>query len=139
MLQKFILIYLLIFTCAISFAKTNCSDNDLVASGWVKHSSDQLTDIIGKLSKNISSPSWKDDLETNFFSGSLEKFVHFQSWDNLDTNDLEMFGDVVFYSDIDSGKILEARWYENEQKHFVVSSSLACSVDEVPLAENALF
>lgn len=139
MLKKFILILFLVLTSKLSFAQRNCSDNDLTSVGWVKHSSDKLNHIMSQLSKKISSPFWKEDMETNFFSGSLEKFVHFQSWDNLETDDLEMYGDAVFYSDTVDGKIIEIRWYENRQKNFVQRSDMSCSVDEVPLAENALF
>lgn len=132
-------IFTALFLCTSLWAAEPCqSSKNLINAGFVQHDSSEFTTIHKRLQNALSGQSIRTDLDLIFGSIHLEKPVHFQSWDDLNTPDLEMYGDIVFYSDIDSGNTFEIRWYEMGKKHFVISSS-QCSCDDVPLADNALF
>lgn len=134
------IIFLISILNGFSHASTNCpSSSELVARDWVQHDSSEFSETYLRLTHKISDDlsSFKRDLSTDFDSPYLGKRIHFESWDDVRTPDLEMFGDIVFYFDKQSQEPIEIRWYENNKKHFVTSGN--CSCDETPLAENALF
>lgn len=132
--------FLIILLLSIqSNAQQICDNQALIANGWVQHSSTEFAQVAEMMQKETQNSNWVKDIETVFFSGHLEKFVSFKSLDNLATYDLEMFGDVAFYSDIETGDLIEVRWYQDGKKHFVLRKDLLCTVDELPLAENTLF
>ena len=136
-MNKFI--FIAIFLSSSLLAAETCQSNkNLVTAGFIQHDSSEFASIHKRLQKEISGPTIRTDLDLVFGSIHLEKPVHFQSWDDLKTPDLEMMGDIVFYSDIDANNTFEIRWYEMGKKHFVISTS-QCSCDDVPLADNALF
>lgn len=120
-------------------AQQNCNNQTLINGGWLQHPSHEFPQIIASMETETQNPGWVKDIETHFFSGHLEKMISFKSLDNLATDDLEMFGDVAYYSDFETQEILEIRWYENGRKHFVLRQDLLCTVDDAPLAENTLF
>lgn len=129
--------FLLISTNA--FAGNYCpSSNALLAASWTQHSPSEFNQVKDRFAREIKNEQFfKKDLETIFASPYLESWVHFISFDDMRTSDLEMLGDVVFYSK-PSGETFEIRWYEGGKKHFVISAD-QCSCDDAPLAENALF
>ena len=130
---------LIIFLFSIQgLAQQICDNQALTDSGWSQHPTEEFSSIAAKLELETKNPGWVGDMETVFFSGSLEKFVSFKSLDNLATPDMEMFGDVAYYSDNESEALLEIRWYENGLKHFVLRKDIPCTLDSIPLAENAL-
>lgn len=120
-------------------AQQICHNQTLNSLGWIQHPAHEFAQIIDLLETETQNSGWVKDIETHFFSGHLEKIVSFKSLDNLATDDLEMFGDVAYYSDFETQEILEIRWYEHGKKHFVLRQDLLCTVDDVPLAENTLF
>lgn len=128
---------------SLSFAQTEspktCSvDEALRKLGWVEHSEQELPSIWQRFEETVQTPSYKKDIETIYPSDELKSLVHFISFDSSTTPEEEMFGDVAFYREEKSNKPLEIRWYEGGKKHFSHFGS-RCSVDTVPLAENALF
>ncbi len=132
-------IFLVLSLCASqAFAQNVCRDQALVENGWVEHSSG-LSQIANRLKTEIEKSNWVPDLESTMLSPSLRKHLKFSSFDNLDTPQSEMFGDVAFYADLKTGEVLEVRWYADGKKHFAHSRSIDCSVDGVPFAVNALF
>lgn len=106
--------------------------------GWVIHEESEFTEVYSRLETRRMEPDMIDDLDLDFDSDTLEKTVHFRSWDSLTTYDLEMYGDLVYYSDLETKKVFEIRWYESGTKH-MVRQGIKCTCDDIPLAENALF
>lgn len=136
--MKNLLFAVLISSSSLFAADTCQSSKNLVNAGFIQHDSAEFSSIHKRLQNKITGQTIRTDLDLVFGSIYLEKPVHFQSWDDLQTPDLEMYGDIVFYSEIETNKTFEIRWYEMGKKHFVISNS-QCSCDDVPLADNALF
>lgn len=136
--MKFLVTFFLLIS-ANAFAANYCpSTSALLSANWVQHSPSEFNQVKDRFAREIKNEQFfKKDLETIFASPYLENWVHFISFDDMRTPDLEMLGDVVFYSE-PSGETFEIRWYEGGKKHFVISAD-QCSCDDAPLAENALF
>lgn len=124
----------------LSAAENVCSTNrGLVELGWVQHDESEFAEIYAKLTERVSQNSNIEfDLETVFPSRALRKPVHMISYDDLTTDRMVMYGDILIYSDAETAEVIELRWYEDSKKHFV-TSSIPCSSDTIPQAENALF
>lgn len=132
--------FVALFTLNLSAADNVCKTNQgLVELGWIQHDESEFAHIYSKLSERVSqNPNIEFDMETVFPSRSLMKPVHMISYDDLTTDRMEMYGDILFYSDANTEEVIEMRWYEGSKKHFV-TSSLPCSSDTIPQADNALF
>lgn len=113
-------------------------DDQLKSLGWIIHDASELPTINRHLENGIKGPEWIDDLNAIYYSDLISGWVAFKSYDFLGTEDMEMFGDAVFYKDTSSNEIIEIRWYAEGMKQIVHRQDV-CGIDGIPLAENALF
>lgn len=113
-------------------------DEALISLGWIQHSADELEDIWNQQSLESQGPHYVSDMSATYHSSQINDFVQFQSFDNLTTPQMEMFGDLALYQHHKTNEMLEVRWYAQGKKHFVHKMGV-CTVDVVPIAENTLF
>ncbi len=134
-------IFISIFFSFLALANSDGTcprDKALISDGWVQHSPDELETVWNQKSLDSNGQDYAPDMEAIYHSAEINDFVHFQSFDNTVTPQLEMYGDIAIYKHYKTNERLEIRWYADGKKHFVHKKDL-CTVDVVPMAENSLF
>jgi hypothetical protein len=136
------LVFLVIFISSpFVFSKSNCvSDNHLVALGFVKHDSNEFEGIYKSIKSRLLDPKENIvyDFATRDFNPQLNIWQAITSWDDHDTYDLLMYGDILLITTFDTKEPLEVRWFDGVNKHFVYQR-LTCANDYIPDATNTLF
>ncbi|PIK13586.1 hypothetical protein [Halobacteriovorax sp. JY17] len=136
--MKFILVFLFIF----STHSAECVSSSLKKIGFGFASKKEFSVIENNVKKWVqdNEQDFILDYESRMFSSVYGKFVLVTSLDNIQTSEDEMFGDVVFIRDLNSGKILEIRWFQHGLKLVAFDRKMqSCPTAVVPLAENTLF
>lgn len=137
-----VIIFIVVFIVSPSvFSKTYCvSDNHLIASGFVKHESNEFQEIFESIKRRLLDPKENIvfDFMTRDFNPELRDWQSITSWDDNNTEDLIMFGDILLISRMDTKEALEIRWFDGTNKHFVYQG-LDCANHYIPEAINTLF
>lgn len=140
--MKLSLILLFIAISQLTFAQDCASNRFFESEGWNTHKSDEFkktTDSLGQYIER-NKDFLRPDMESVFYSEELEGLVHFQSYDDIRTPDLEMFGDIVLLHVVSTGELVEARWYSNKIKNLIHNTTVQkCAADLIPYADNTLF
>lgn len=138
-LSFFILI--LVFS-RLTYAGDCATNRFFEGEGWNTHQSDDFKKTTESLRQYIEGNATylRPDQESIFYSEELDHLIHFQSYDDIRTPDLEMFGDVVLLNDLSTGELIEARWYSNKVKNLIHNQTKEkCAANLIPYADNTLF
>ena len=139
--MKFITILAAIFSFNV-MAKSPCIDADLKSVGFeFRKASKFLKDAKDmKTWLEIDKTNFVDDMSSPVWSAPYGQYVFVESFDHLQTPQMEMFGDVLIISDHFTKEVVEVRWYENGQKYISFNRRVqACATPLFPYADNALF
>ena len=136
--MKFMLIFLFMF----STYSSECVNSSLKKIGFGFANKKEFSVIEANVMKwiEVNEEEFILDYESKMYSSIYKDFVKVTVLDNLQTPQNEMYGDVVFIRALDSGNLLEIRWFQNGLKIVAFDKSLqSCPTAVVPMADNALF
>lgn len=115
-----------------------CGDAELIQKGFKFHPNnfDYIKNkILNKL--NQQAEYFVLDEEQMFWSNAHKQYFNLISKDDIRTEQMEMFGDVVLIKD--DNRVKEIRWYHKGEKHFAYSTDHKCATNLIPFADNALY
>jgi hypothetical protein len=74
------------------------------------------------------------------YSSQARSWVELTSVDSSQTPSDEMSGDILWIRDLDTQKVIEIRWYENN-KIYVLYNNIyqPCATNLIPFVDNSLF
>jgi len=123
--------------------ENNCAtDCALLDKGWAVHSSKKFSlisrEIIIKFRKNRN--NYVHDTDGYISSPHSKKTFKYVTYDNEETPQLEMYGDIFFLTDPETGQLIELRWYDGRKRHVIYNCECqSCAFDIVPMVKNCLF
>jgi nucleoside diphosphate kinase len=140
-MKMFSTLFLLVSIFTFSNTAFACADSVLENKGFEIHNSEMFEEktkeIINWYENNMD--TFSTDLNGKVWSTELNGFVHIKTFDNSMTPQSEMFGDIMFVTELFSGELVEMRWYKNSKKNIIYNSSIqSCATNVVPYAVNAL-
>lgn len=120
-----------------------CStDINLKSLGWVVHSSSNFKPISRRVLAKFSEEGADYVYDTRFviYCSLCNRIMKFESYDRLATPHDEMYGDIVFITDIESDELIGLRWYDGQTNHVVFNHGYQCCVtSRIPRVMNCLF
>lgn len=147
----FKIILLVSFFSLSTIAKdaAKCANEEgYINSGWKIHSASKFSSLYNslkkKLDKGISQGDFILDMSGPIMNRNTTdhspRLLRATSWDDLRTNQMEMFGDVAIYTDIFNENIIaEIRWYDGKNRNLVLNPKfLNCMTDSAPYADNSI-
>ncbi len=130
------------FYSLFSFGQLRCPDTDLSKKGWDIKQVSNLDTMSEKLKKPIISHPAEYSVEGTYkmYSTIARTWVELHSVDSLATPKNEMFGDMLWISDLQTGELIELRWYEAQKVHVAYNPDYqSCATHLIPIADNSLF
>lgn len=131
-----------LFISITTLAGTACPNRELEKEGFNIHPGRTFKKDVKFLETwiKLDAHQFILDVSARYYSTQYNGYVKMVSLDFIPTRQSEMFGDVVFIKDLESGETLEVRWYDNKSKHISYNRKRqSCASSLIPMVDNALF
>ena len=118
------------------------STSSLEKGNWKIHSSSRFQELSSEVVEKFQAnqQQYQRNMQTRLYSRNARRPILVSSFDNHLTPKDQMFGDVLFIEDLNTGDLIEIRWFADGRRQLVFNSEAQpCPANWIPWTANSLY